>query len=160
MVESAMKCRRATSTSCLVRHRISELIRANGTEGLNHSDEGGCKLALNRIDYWRCFIIVAAEVYRRLCCRFFDMVVTCSMLCVEWELGKQPLTNNCWWSQIWHKWEPIFYVGIGNIKEDLATNPIARKQVDPEWNWCVTFRHLPLQKVENLLSPPGYFEVR
>ena len=49
MVESDIKCRRAGSTSCLVRHRIGELIRVNGTEGQNHSDEGGCKFALNRI---------------------------------------------------------------------------------------------------------------
>ena len=66
MVESAMKCRRAASTSCLVRHRIGELIGTNGTEGLNHSDEGGCEFVLNRIDYWRCFIIAVAEVYEAL----------------------------------------------------------------------------------------------
>ena len=94
MVESAMKCRRAASTSCLVRHRIGELIKTNGGEGLNHSDEGGCGFVFNRIDYWRCFIIAAAEVYRRLCCRFFAMVGLCSMLCVELELGKQPPTSN------------------------------------------------------------------
>ena len=94
MVENDIKCRRAASTSCLVRHRTEGLIKTKGGEGLTPIDEGCCGFVFNKIDYWRCFIIAAAEVYRRLCCRFLAMVGLCSMLCVELELGKQPPTSN------------------------------------------------------------------
>ena len=66
MVESDIKCRCAASTSCLVRHRTKGLIKTNGGDGLTPIDEGCCGFFFNKIDYWRCFIIAAAEVYRAL----------------------------------------------------------------------------------------------
>jgi len=57
-----------------------ESLSTNETHGTKHGDEYTFQTVDNKIDYWQCKLIVVAEVFMRLLCCFFAMVVMRSML--------------------------------------------------------------------------------
>ena len=59
--------------------RLEGLIRTNQVGGPNHIDEGRCQFALNKIDYWRRIMDIAAEVDRGASSPWLPFVRCCAL---------------------------------------------------------------------------------